>query len=261
MKRAPKRRQASSVAVSRGGSGTTKFGPPKLETLAEAEAQNLRRVDALTNRVPEVAAALEACDRKARCGRVICAVCSRAYRFRMIREVLAIAKSRPGQHEIGHIHLETFPAGALPTADVNRLRDRLRKWLERNGFKGSHLIGGIEANWDSATRTWILHVHLLAIGVPPAAWKSLRKALRDAGPKFPVKVQRLRNPERQISYLIKFHTYFRPKPHRGGARSPKAPLPPDRLAELAGWWSGHTFDEFLFLFGAKRRGGGIVVER
>jgi excisionase family DNA binding protein len=54
-------------------------GLPQLETLAQAEAQNLRRIDALVDRAPEIAAALEACDRKARfcCG--IRAVCARRW--------------------------------------------------------------------------------------------------------------------------------------------------------------------------------------
>ena len=102
---------------------------------------------------------------------------------------------------------------------------------------------------------------MLAIGVPPAAWKKLKKALRGAGPKFPVKVQRLLNPERQISYSIKFHTYFRPWSRSGAARSPAVPLPPDRLAEHAKWCSACTFDDFVFLVGAKRRGGRIVIGR
>ena len=83
--------------------------------------------------------------------------------------------------------------------------------------------------------------------------------MRGVGPKFPVKVQLLRNPERQISYVVKFPTYFRPKSRTGGVRSPAVPLPPDRLAELAKWWSGYQFDDFIFLFGAKRHGDQIVL--
>ena len=63
---------------------TTFAGLPQLETLAQAEAENLRRIDALTDREPDIAAALEACGRKARCGLVICAVDARAFRFRKI---------------------------------------------------------------------------------------------------------------------------------------------------------------------------------
>ena len=242
-------------------STTTFGGRPQLETLAQAEAENLRRIDALVGHVPDIAATIEACDRKARCGSVICAVDARAYRFRMIRKLLAISNSRPGQHEIATIYLKTFPAGTLATGDVDRELGRLRKSLKRNGFKGSHLIGGTEVNWDSANKVWELHVHLLAIGVPPAAWKSLRAALHGVGPKFPVKVQLLRNPERQISYIIKFHTYFRPKPLSGGARSSKASLPRSRLVELAMWWSGYRFADFIFLLGAKSHGDRIILHQ
>jgi hypothetical protein len=239
---------------------TTLPGRPQLETLAEAEERNLQRIEALTDRAPDIAAALEECNADALCCLVICAICSRRYRFRLIRELLALAKSRPGQHEVVTIYLETFPAGKLGTAVVKRALNRLRKQLERNGFEGSRLIGSTEVNWDSATRIWILHVHLLAIGVPPVAWKRLRRALRGVGPKFPVKVQLLRNPERQISYSIKFHTYFRPWSRSGASRSPAVPLPRDRLAEFAEWSSQYTFDDFTFLLGANKRGGQIVLE-
>jgi hypothetical protein len=235
-------------------------GQPQLETLAQAQAENLRRIDGLIDRAPEIAAALEACDPDALCCLVICAVCSRRHRFRVIRELLAIAKSFGGQHEVATIFLEAFPGGTLAAADVKRAHNRLRKQLVRSGFGESILIGGTEVSWDNATRTWILHVHLLAIGVPPAAWTRLRKALRGVGPKFPLKLQPLRNPERQISYVVKFPTFFRPKSRSGGARSPAVPLPSDRLAELAAWWSGYAFEDLIFLFGAKRRGGRIVIE-
>ncbi|MGO9741545.1 MAG: hypothetical protein ACLPN5_08550 [Roseiarcus sp.] len=33
-----------------------------------------------------------------------------------------------------------------------------------------------------------------------------------------------------------------------------------RLAELARWWALYSFDDFVFLYGARRRGGRIVVE-
>ena len=237
-------------------SATTFAGRPHLETLAQAEAQNLQRIDALADRAPEIAAALEGCDPAALCCLVICAVCSRRYRFRLIRELLGIAKSYPGQHEFATIYLDSSAVGKLVEADIRRVHDRLRKLLHRTGFAGALLIGSTEAKWDSATRSWLLHVHVLAIGAPPAAWKRLKKALRGAGPKFPVKVQLLRNPERQISYKIKFHTYFRPRSRMGGVL-PAASFPPTRLAELAEWWSGYTFEDFAFLLGAKRRGGRI----
>jgi hypothetical protein len=232
-----------------------------IETLAQARTENLRRIDALSDRTPQNAAAMEGCDPESPCRLVVCAVCSRHYRVRLIRELLAIAESSGGQHEVATIYLGTFPAGTLATANIKREHERLRQWLRRGGFAGSRLIGGTEVDWDNATRSWTLHVHVLAIGVPPAVWKSLRKALRGIGPKFPVKVELLRDPERQISYSNKFITYFRPRQRGGAAPSPAVPLPPDRLVELASWWAKYSFEDFTFLFGARRRGGRIFVER
>jgi hypothetical protein len=119
---------------------------PQLETHAEAVARNLARIDALFDRAPEIAATLEACERGARCGMIICAVCARSFRFPLIREVLRIASSQPGNHEWVTIYLETLPEGSLLEASLKRVRDRLRQSLQRSGFAGSILIGLIEVS-------------------------------------------------------------------------------------------------------------------
>jgi len=64
-----------------------------LETLAQAEAENLRRIDALTDRAPDIAAALETCRRNGRCSLVICAVRSRDHRK---PDVTRVARHREG---------------------------------------------------------------------------------------------------------------------------------------------------------------------
>lgn len=160
-------------------------GRPQLETLAQAEAQNLRRIDALIDRAPDIAATLETCTSDAFCCLVICAICSRRYRFRFIRRLLAISRSSPGQHQIATIYLATFPAGTLAAANIAREHDRLRKRLKRNGFGESILIGGTEANWDSTENVWILHVHLLAIGVPPPRGRGSAGRCAASGRSFP----------------------------------------------------------------------------
>ncbi len=162
--------------------------------------------------------------------------------------------------EIATIHLATYPAGSLDAADMKKSQAALRKQLQRAGFKGSILVGGTEAGWSEKQCLWILHVHLLAIGAPDAAWKMLRAALRDSGPAIPLKVQPLRDVEYQLSYLLKFTTCHWPKARGPEGRGQACPLPPDRLAELAAFWSRYRFDDFPFLFGARRRGGLIFPE-
>jgi hypothetical protein len=235
-------------------------GRPSLETQAQAEARNLKRIDNLINREPEIAVAVEACCPDAPCDLPICALCSRRFRFPFIRELVRIAKSCGGQGEIATIDMGTVVAGSLAAATLERLRDRLRKQLQRNGFAGSILIGKIEAGWSNKRKTWIVHAHLLAIGVPDEAWAKLRAALRNSESAIPVKVQSLRDVERQVSYIIKFTTYHRPLDRDGGGRSRAVPLPLARLAELAAWWTRYRFGDFVFLFGARRFGGRVVVD-
>jgi hypothetical protein len=62
-----------------------------------------------------------------------------------------------------------------------------------------------------------------------------------------VKVQPLRDPEKQIANLVKFPTYFWP-PSSPGAASPETPAEDDP-ASLADWASRYTFKDFSFQFG------------
>jgi hypothetical protein len=110
-------------------------GRPQPETPAQVEVENLRRIDSLVDRAPEIAAGLEACNRNARCGLMICAVDARRYRFRVIRELLAIAKSCPGQHEIATIFLKRYLREILPrwTAGRPNCRRKLTPFARSEG--------------------------------------------------------------------------------------------------------------------------------
>ena len=226
----------------------------------DLQALNQKRVDDLVDREPEIAVALEACCAEGPCGLLICAECSEKARGPFIAELFGIEDTYQGPHEIGTAFLAAYPPGSLVNADVKRKQGMLRKQLHRSGFTGCLALGGTEAAWSERQGLWILHVHFLAIGVPDKAWSDLGTALRKSGMKFPLKRQALKNVERQISYLQKFVTYHRPGSHTGFGRAETRPLPPDRLAELARWWGQYTFDDFPFLFGARRRGGRIFPE-
>ena len=158
------------------------------------------------------------------------------------------------------VFLASVPAGELEHVDLALVKGAFRTRLRRCGFRGSFLGGGIEAAWFHRPDVWIVHSHLLGIGVQSGAWDQLDGTLTESGVRNPVQVDLLCDPERQISYLQKFTTYQKLY-RRGGRGDPQiVPLPPDRLAELARWWSRNTFDDFPFLVGARRRGGRIVVE-
>ena len=83
----------------------------------------------------------------------------------------------------------TFPTQAI--------REVFRKRLDRAGFTNGILVGGIEVAWQENWRRWLLHAHVLAIGVDEVAWKQLDAALKDSGAAKPVVPKLLRNPDKR----------------------------------------------------------------
>jgi hypothetical protein len=171
-----------------------------------------------------------------------------------ITQLHALAHAYPGPHEVATLYLDLFAPGFLRDADLWRAKEMLRKRLARAGFPGAIVVGGIEVAWQDKWQRWLLHAHVLAIGVDPTAWQRLAAALKNSGTWRPVKVDELRDLEEQLSYCVKFVTY-----HQPGRRL--VPLPPDRLVELAAWWSQYRFEDFLFAYGARRRGGRLAVDK
>jgi len=231
------------------------------ETPAEAAAENERRVAALMDREPAIAAVIEACRSDAPCGSVPCFECARRFRRRFRGEMRRVAKVRGGTLELATIYLETITHGSLENVSVKRAHDRLRAQMRRSGFGNSIVIGGTEAAWKAREQIWILHVHALAIGVDAEAWDALEEKLAKSGRAMPLLVKNLNDPKRQLSYAQKFVTYHRPGRRTGKRPALPYPLPRDRLVELVRWWTRHRFEDFPFLFGARRRGGRIVPER
>jgi len=228
---------------------------PGKETRRQAEEWNEERLKVLLPRLPDVGRALLKCDgERHRCSLPICAVCARDYRPGLIAQLHALANAYAGPHQVATIYLGLYRPGSLAAADVPRAREMLRKRLDRAGFKGAILVGGIEVAWQDGWQRWLLHAQVLAIGVDAEDWDRLEAALEDSGTADPVMPKPLRNPDEQLSYCIKFVTY-----HQPGRR--RVPLPPDRLVELAAWSSLYRFEDFLFAYGARRRGGRLVVDK
>jgi hypothetical protein len=250
----------SAAAVAPSSSSASPAAAPALEWLGketrrEAEERNEERLKVLLPRLPDVGRALLKCDgARHRCSLPICAVCARAYRQGPIAQLHALANAYVGPHEVATIYLSLIRPGCLAAVDVPRAREMFRKRLDRAGFKGAIVVGGIEVVWQENWQRWLLHAHAVAIGVDADAWEQLEAALEDSGTAKPVDHVPLRDPAEQLSYCVKFVSY-----HQPGRRL--VPLPPDRLVELAAWWSRHRFEDFLFAYGARRRGGRLIVDK
>jgi hypothetical protein len=234
--------------------------PHEFESLARAEELNHERIAGLNKRARAIARALATCSEENRCRRPICAVCSRDFRMTVTEQIIGIVTADRTPRETITIFLGEYEAGSLQDVSIAHAHDRLRKSLSRSSFTGSTLVGGTEVAWSAQRDRWILHVHLLALGVPLDAWDQLRVKLPSNLPSAPLVVQSLNDLPSQISFLTKFATYHRPRERTGQRPSRAFPLPDDRLVELANWWSQYRFRDFAFLFGARRRGQRIVPD-
>jgi hypothetical protein len=238
---------------------TTRF---EIETLAKARERNFIRVEKLDAYVPAIAEAICDCDVAGEgCLKLMCAVCARAWRIKLTEQCLNLAKSYKGEHRMLTIFLKEGDRGSLAGMDVKRAHDALRKRLNRAGFQGAILAGGTEVAWKQRDQRWILHVHLLAIGVSDETWARFLENLPAEHATNLGQSDPFEKTEKQASYLQKFGTYHRPGKQTGPKRPRAYPLPTDRFLELARWWTDYSFEEFLFLYGARRRGGRIVPEQ
>jgi hypothetical protein len=97
-----------------------------------------------------------------------------------IAQLHALANDKapcPGARQAATIYLDLFVPGFLAVADLRRTREMLRKRLDRAGFSGAIVVGGIEVAWQEKHQRWLLHAQVLAIGVDADAWKQLEAAL------------------------------------------------------------------------------------
>jgi hypothetical protein len=101
---------------------------------------------------------------------------------------------------------------------------------------------------------WTVHAHIAVVGAQPTSIGNLRNFYKGAEVKRPLVVQKLNDPVKQLSYLLKFHSYHRPT--KGGQAYP---LKPEDALELIQWQSQHCFEDFLFLKGLRRRGAHLKL--
>ena len=233
----------------------------RFETLIDAARIDDANIARLLNFRPDLAAEIERCDEEGECASLpISARAARRYRRYFTAELLRIAEELEGPHQTATIYLRALPPGELEAADLKLAHEALRKTLQRSGFEGSILIGGTEIAWIARHNLWILHCHLLAIGVPQADWDRLRQSLPDANPAAALKVRALKDFAEQLSYCQKFNSSHKPGKRGPNGHARAHPLPTERLIEWAEWMARQRFEDFAFHVGARRRGGRIVVE-
>jgi hypothetical protein len=190
------------------------------------------------------------------CACPLCPLCARQYRRWLTGQHIRIASTAALKPKVLTVYLGAYDVGCLSKIDITKSHDALRKRLQRSGLSRAVLVGGTEVNFKASRSQWILHVHLLAIGVTNRTRRQLERKFSGDIPQ-PVKLQALSNSPKQLSYLQKFSTFHRPGKQRSQRRPRPYPLPVARLRELAMWISCQRFEDFLFLYGARRHGAVI----
>lgn len=236
---------------STGASRSWQFETRKMaRAYSRADESRLRKGSKLER---ELARELRRCRRKLSepCESASCRVCGREFRRSIWRQLMRLADQASF---IVTVLLAEFGPGDLKDADIDRTKDSLRTRCDRAGLRGGLVAGGIEAEWDSVGSKWLLHAHLVVIGATLERIENLRST-SSSSPERALKVQALRDAGRQLSYLLKFVTYFRPRRQTGPSRSRAVPLPEARFFEIAAWRRRYRSKNFLFLYGARLGAG------
>ncbi|WP_447881407.1 hypothetical protein [Serratia fonticola] len=160
---------------------------PTFETLKQADVENrtritiLRRVGKKLDKPDCFALAdrLESCVNDYPCGSMACFRCSRQRRLRLIDKWLSFFQANPNYVMVTLVFYdEMFPNRHLFGWDLDRLKHRLRKQLERIDFE-EPIVGGFEMDYHRHTQKpseseWMPHFHLL-IPNDPAKLKQLHQ--------------------------------------------------------------------------------------
>ncbi len=192
------------------------------------------------------------------CESYCCPICTSKYRRWLSSQLLQIAEESNVSMRIATLLLAEVKKGELNLLDLNKYKARLYALLKPKFLK-HHILGGFEVKYEPSTKSWILHCHLLVIGNCKKAIKKLRKSFKRSNFERPVKFQILKNNVRQISYLLKFQTYFRINKKDESGRRRTVMLKKTELSELICWTKRYKFSNFLFLFGARRHGSVITL--
>ncbi len=229
----------------------------RFESAEDARAQrdkDYERLDRLGQR--DAAKALFMCEPGDPCGRPYCAACGRQFRRWLIGQALRLQAGL--DLNVITIAIELVPTKRLEDCDVLAVKRRVTQRFRRAAPSAEFVLGGVEADYREEDDTFLIHAHLLVSPMPRDEMKALRSAFADIGVTRAVKVQSLRDPAAQVSYLLKFPTFHRPGPQNGSRRSRPVPLPDHALEQLTLWRARHGFMDFVLMMGLRRRGGDLV---
>jgi hypothetical protein len=230
----------------------------RFETVADARARRDSELDRFKRigGLSDVADRLFSCSAKSPCAEVYCAICGRLFRRWFIGQ--ALRHQRSLDVRVLTVAFELVPSKELGMCDLLVVKRRAAQRLRRAAPSTQIVLGGIEAEFRQNYDAFLLHAHLLISHLPPAELNALRSAFPSIDVLRPVKLQKLKDAPRQISYVLKFATYHRPGSQKGSRRPRAIPLPDHALRQLTLWRARYAFLDFVFMMRLRRNDGDLV---
>jgi hypothetical protein len=164
------------------------------------------------------------------------------------------------------------PLGHLPAISPTHARATTWKALDR-AVPGYKAIGGLDVSYNEIAGPnqppgyyqGQLHIAILGFNSNKKACERLTEELKtifvlETTARVPVRVQELRDPIEQLSYLLKrlFARRVSIIDNRGRRNTLHRPLKSHQAAEIAAWLSGFAQTDRLLLYGLRRKGNSIV---
>ncbi|MGU5781897.1 MULTISPECIES: hypothetical protein [Aeromonas] len=189
---------------------------PKFETLEACWNEKKVRVKTLStsslNSARLLAEKLSDCDEDEPCYSLACPECIRSLRVKKISQLTLFCEDYTEWRIATFIYYDEM-VRELKQLDISRLKDKLRKQLERAGVTDI-VIGFFEVDYQSEYQRWMPHFHLLVrckSSYSPE-WRRFRKTLGlqcmplnvKVRKRRPVLFQKLKHPLKQIAYICKF---------------------------------------------------------
>jgi hypothetical protein len=248
------------------------------ETFRSAKIERNKRVYTLWRSKNEedqlLGERLSECRQGHRCLSTACPICFRQLRRWWLAEAKHIFDSFSG----GRVATVIFYSAAmtddqLDIFDPTKLHNRLRKQLNRSGFK-LPVIGSLELDYHVEDELWHPHYHLLIFDVK-ADVEKIRKVLNGSTNKMPkayidrvpsnkvyrpLLVQKIKNSRRQLSYLFKSYSKHITAWYASGkrkTRSTRLRVSQERL--VLRFKDRVGFKGLMFLYKARQVGNQLVA--
>ena len=244
--------------------------PDGFESYAEAKDRRDFKIDVLrggNRQQQQLAAKLARCRKGARCNTGACDVCARLFRLRLLRQLQPILASRPHWTRASVVPADfLFAEGDLVNVDLNAIRRKISKRLERWSLRNRIVIGAFDIRFNLEENEevgWQLHLYMLVEGEhTPRLEEAVKGAFRpEPTARVPYHFTQVTGAIKPVTYLFK-SVFWRRSRYTVFGRRPRTrnmPLKRPELRELLEFLGKYPVGARLILRGLRRDGRHLII--